>query len=64
MILFQSLAAVLLYYNRQMGMRTSGLLFLFWFLLALCGSVQFRHILRDPKYQVSLIIFNLQIIIQ
>jgi hypothetical protein len=24
-------------------MRTSGLLFLFWFLLALCGAVQYRY---------------------
>lgn len=29
-------------YNRKRGMRTSGLLFLFWFFLALCGCVQYR----------------------
>ncbi|XP_011305034.1 multidrug resistance-associated protein 1 isoform X4 [Fopius arisanus] len=42
-----ALAAVLLHYNRKMGMRTSGLLFLFWFFLALCGIVQFRYVLRN-----------------
>lgn len=36
------LSAVLLWYNRLRGMRTSGLLFLFWFFLMLCGIVQYR----------------------
>ncbi|XP_014486459.1 PREDICTED: multidrug resistance-associated protein 1 isoform X2 [Dinoponera quadriceps] len=36
------LASVLMIYNRKYGMRTSGLLFLFWFFLALCGCIQFR----------------------
>ncbi|KAK7866925.1 hypothetical protein R5R35_001662 [Gryllus longicercus] len=36
------LTAVLQWYNRQRGMRTSGLLFLFWFLLLLFGIVQYR----------------------
>ncbi|XP_072760183.1 multidrug resistance-associated protein 1 isoform X2 [Anoplolepis gracilipes] len=36
------LASILMTYNRKRGMRTSGLLFLFWFLLALCGCVQYR----------------------
>ncbi|XP_019701146.1 multidrug resistance-associated protein 1 isoform X1 [Harpegnathos saltator] len=36
------LASILMIYNRKYGMRTSGLLFLFWFILALCGCVQFR----------------------
>ncbi|XP_046419118.1 multidrug resistance-associated protein 1 isoform X8 [Neodiprion fabricii] len=41
-----AMALVLLLYNRKYGMRTSGLLFLFWFLLALCGAVQYRSIIR------------------
>ncbi|XP_068990929.1 multidrug resistance-associated protein 1 isoform X6 [Neodiprion pinetum] len=41
-----AMALVLLLYNRKYGMRTSGLLFLFWFLLASCGAVQYRSIIR------------------
>nr|XP_034174731.1 multidrug resistance-associated protein 1 isoform X3 [Osmia lignaria] len=40
------LAIVLVMYNRKYGMRTSGLLFLFWFVLTLCGIVQYRSLLR------------------
>ncbi|XP_049833464.1 multidrug resistance-associated protein 1-like [Schistocerca gregaria] len=36
------LAGVLLFYNQKRGMQTSGLLFLFWLLLAICGAVQYR----------------------
>ncbi|GAB1859186.1 Multidrug resistance-associated protein 1 isoform X7 [Camponotus japonicus] len=36
------LASILLTYNKKRGMRTSGLLFLFWFSLVLCGCVQYR----------------------
>ncbi|CAL7934381.1 unnamed protein product [Xylocopa violacea] len=39
-------AVTLVIYNRKYGMRTSGLLFLFWFLLALCGVIQYRSLLR------------------
>ncbi|XP_043498534.1 multidrug resistance-associated protein 1 isoform X8 [Polistes fuscatus] len=39
------LAGTLLFYNKKYGMRTSGLLFLFWFFLVLCGIVQFRSLL-------------------
>ncbi|XP_015175310.1 PREDICTED: multidrug resistance-associated protein 1 isoform X7 [Polistes dominula] len=39
------LAGVLLFYNKKYGMRTSGLLFLFWFFLVLCGIVQLRSLL-------------------
>ncbi|XP_076766694.1 multidrug-Resistance like Protein 1 isoform X1 [Xylocopa sonorina] len=39
-------AVTLVVYNRKYGMRTSGLLFLFWFLLALCGVIQYRSLLR------------------
>ncbi|XP_076389766.1 multidrug-Resistance like Protein 1 isoform X2 [Megachile rotundata] len=41
------ITVVLVIYNRKYGMRTSGLLFLFWFLLALCGLVQYRSIIRS-----------------
>ncbi|EFN62768.1 Multidrug resistance-associated protein 1 [Camponotus floridanus] len=39
---FWILASILLTYNKKHGMRTSGLLFLFWFSLVLCGCVQYR----------------------
>ncbi|CAD6208432.1 GSCOCT00003444001.2-RA-CDS [Cotesia congregata] len=48
------LALLLLHYNRKCGMRTSGLLFLFWFFLAICGAVQFRSIIRNYKDQPEL----------
>ncbi|XP_077285786.1 multidrug-Resistance like Protein 1 isoform X3 [Arctopsyche grandis] len=35
-------SGVLLFYNRRYGLRTSGLLFLFWFLLLVSGIPQFR----------------------
>ncbi|XP_060530036.1 multidrug resistance-associated protein 1-like isoform X5 [Cylas formicarius] len=43
------LSAVLLYYNKKHGLRTSGLLFLFWFLMALCGAPQFRTEIRHAQ---------------
>ncbi|KOX68195.1 Multidrug resistance-associated protein 1 [Melipona quadrifasciata] len=39
-------AGTLVIYNKKYGMRSSGLLFLFWFLLAICGAVQYRSLLR------------------
>ncbi|KAK9303948.1 hypothetical protein QLX08_004533 [Tetragonisca angustula] len=39
-------ASILVIYNKKYGMRTSGLLFLFWFLLAICGAIQYRSLLR------------------
>ncbi|XP_043579583.1 multidrug resistance-associated protein 1 isoform X3 [Bombus pyrosoma] len=39
-------AGTLVIYNRKYGMQTSGLLYLFWFLLTLCGVVQYRSLLR------------------
>ncbi|XP_043526935.1 multidrug resistance-associated protein 1 isoform X6 [Frieseomelitta varia] len=39
-------AGTLVIYNKKYGMRTSGLLFLFWFLLAICGAIQYRSLLR------------------
>ncbi|XP_012540485.1 multidrug resistance-associated protein 1 isoform X3 [Monomorium pharaonis] len=41
------LVSTLMQYNRKYGMRTSGLLFLFWFLLALCGCVQYRSFVNE-----------------
>ncbi|PBC29188.1 Multidrug resistance-associated protein [Apis cerana cerana] len=38
--------SILVTYNRKYGMRTSGLLFLFWFLLALCGIIEYRSLLK------------------
>ncbi|XP_017782317.1 PREDICTED: multidrug resistance-associated protein 1 isoform X1 [Nicrophorus vespilloides] len=56
-----SLAAVLLFYNRKHGQRTSGLQFLFWFLCALCGAAQFRTEIRESNttdyYFISYIIY-------
>nr|CAD7452935.1 unnamed protein product [Timema tahoe] len=46
-----ALAAVLQYYNRTKGIRTSGILFLFWLLSALCGLIQFRHEIRKSQDQ-------------
>ncbi|XP_022900245.2 multidrug resistance-associated protein 1 isoform X2 [Onthophagus taurus] len=59
------LTATLVYYNRKHGLRTSGLLFQFWLLTAICGAPQFRSEVRqaqnitpDPYYYyVSYIIF-------
>ncbi|XP_057325978.1 multidrug resistance-associated protein 1 isoform X1 [Microplitis mediator] len=48
------LALLLMHYNRKCGMRTSGLLFLFWFLLACFGAVQFRSLIRDYNNQPEL----------
>lgn len=41
-LFFQILSATLLYYNRKYGMRASGVLFFFWFLLVLAGIPQLR----------------------
>ncbi|CAH0555483.1 unnamed protein product [Brassicogethes aeneus] len=41
-ILSFGLSAALLLYNKKHGLQTSGLQFLFWLLLALCGAFQFR----------------------
>ena len=45
--LHQSLSGVFVTYNRIHGQRASGLLFLFWCFLALCGAVQYHHELTD-----------------
>ncbi|XP_047368141.1 multidrug resistance-associated protein 1 isoform X1 [Vespa velutina] len=51
------LAGILLFYNKKYGMRTSGLLFLFWFLLVLCGIVQFRTLLRQNSNEKPTYLF-------
>nr|CAD7203960.1 unnamed protein product [Timema douglasi] len=48
-----ALSVALQYYNRKKGLRTSGLLFLYWFFTALFGVVQFRHEIRRSRYEVS-----------
>ncbi|XP_078036751.1 multidrug-Resistance like Protein 1 isoform X5 [Augochlora pura] len=40
------LAFLLVIYNKKRGMRTSGLLFLFWFVVVICGVIQYRTVLR------------------
>ncbi|XP_067207174.1 multidrug resistance-associated protein 1 isoform X3 [Linepithema humile] len=47
------LACTLMVYNRKHGMRTSGLLFLFWFFLALCGCVQFRRCINEFREEAE-----------
>ncbi|KAL0104453.1 hypothetical protein PUN28_017289 [Cardiocondyla obscurior] len=42
-----TLASTLMQYNRKHGIRTSGLLFLFWFFLALCGCIQYRSFVNE-----------------
>ncbi|XP_030761803.1 multidrug resistance-associated protein 1 isoform X2 [Sitophilus oryzae] len=43
------LSAALLFFNKKYGLRTSGLLFLFWFFLGLCGAIQFRSEIRNAS---------------
>ncbi|XP_018568582.1 multidrug resistance-associated protein 1-like [Anoplophora glabripennis] len=44
-----ALSALLIVYNRKHGLPSSGLLFLFWLLLAVCGAVQFRSEIRSAQ---------------
>lgn len=41
------MSAALLEGNRKFGLRTSGLQFLFWFFLLICGLPQLRTEIRD-----------------
>ncbi|KAL3269849.1 hypothetical protein HHI36_008907 [Cryptolaemus montrouzieri] len=45
-ILSFALSALLLIYNRKYGLRTSGLQFLFWMLMVICGAFQLRTEIR------------------
>uniref|UniRef100_V5I844 ABC-type glutathione-S-conjugate transporter n=1 Tax=Anoplophora glabripennis TaxID=217634 RepID=V5I844_ANOGL len=44
-----ALSALLIVYNRKHGLPSSGVLFLFWLLLAICGAVQFRSEIRSAQ---------------
>ena len=57
------LALGLLVYNKKYGMRTSGLLWLFWFFLGLCGIVQYRSLLRKTYDEVSIILITASIVV-
>nr|CAD7423725.1 unnamed protein product [Timema monikensis] len=68
-----ALVAVLQFYNKKRGLRTSGLLFMFWFCLALLGAVEFRYQIRaaqsdtppDPYYfHISYILFYMVVLAQ
>ncbi|XP_063223005.1 ATP-binding cassette sub-family C member 3-like [Bacillus rossius redtenbacheri] len=48
-----AICAVLQYYNKKQGQRTSGVLFIFWLFMAVCGVVQFRYEIRQLQQQVS-----------
>ncbi|XP_044754616.1 multidrug resistance-associated protein 1 isoform X3 [Coccinella septempunctata] len=48
-ILSFALSALLLLYNRKHGLRTSGLQFLFWLLLVVCGAFQLRTEIRTAS---------------
>lgn len=45
--IFKVLSAVLLEANRRYGLRTSGLQFLFWMFLLICGIPQLRHQIQE-----------------
>ncbi|XP_014222078.1 multidrug resistance-associated protein 1 isoform X3 [Trichogramma pretiosum] len=47
------IAEVLMFYNKKYGMRTSGLLWMFWFFLSLCGIVQCRSLLRKDSSEIE-----------
>ncbi|XP_014219235.1 multidrug resistance-associated protein 1 isoform X2 [Copidosoma floridanum] len=47
------LCLVLLIYNKKYGMRTSGLLWMFWCLLAICGIVQYRSLLTKSYNEIG-----------
>lgn len=44
-----ALSALLVVYNKKHGMPSSGLLFLFWILLGICGAVRFRSEIRGAQ---------------
>ncbi|KAG8311145.1 Canalicular multispecific organic anion transporter 1 [Homalodisca vitripennis] len=41
------LVTTLMWFNKKRGQRSSGLIFLFWFIYSLCGVVQLRTMLRQ-----------------
>lgn len=56
---------MLLQYNRKYGVRISGVQFIFWFLLVVCGIPHLRTLIQSiqtrddlvPYYSISYIIF-------
>ncbi|XP_018335871.1 multidrug resistance-associated protein 1-like isoform X2 [Agrilus planipennis] len=48
-----SLSAFLLIFNKKNGFGSSGLLFMFWFLLVICGIPQLRSEIQRNNYQAS-----------
>nr|CAD7198501.1 unnamed protein product [Timema douglasi] len=48
-----SLSVALILFNKKRGLRTSGVLFMFWLLLAVCGTVQFRSEIRKIFFDTS-----------
>lgn len=45
-----------MFYNKKYGMRTSGVLWLFWCFLSICGIVQYRSLIRkadDVSHNVN-----------
>ncbi|XP_055295955.1 multidrug resistance-associated protein 1 isoform X2 [Sitodiplosis mosellana] len=48
------LSAVLLEANRRFGLRTSGLQFLFWFFLLICGIPQLRTQIRERHHRQAI----------
>ena len=51
----QILVLVLQFYNKKYGMRTSGILWVFWLLLTACSLVKFRSLLRKSNQEVTII---------
>lgn len=49
---------VLICANRAKGLRSSGLIFLFWLSLAFCGIIQYRTEIRMALSDVRLFIIN------
>ncbi|XP_022245979.1 multidrug resistance-associated protein 1-like isoform X2 [Limulus polyphemus] len=47
------LALVLILVGKKRGMQTSGVLFVFWLLLTLCGAITYRSVLMDTLNQDS-----------
>jgi ATP-binding cassette, subfamily C (CFTR/MRP), member 1 len=47
------LAAVLIYFNKKHGLRTSGLLCLFWFILTICSIPMCRHEARAHRRRLA-----------
>lgn len=49
----QLLATLLIQYERLRGVRSSGILIIFWFLCVICGIIPFRSKILSAVAQVS-----------